>query len=48
VREEMQRRIGPQLRVMFVQADICRQDLLLEIEANIFSDKLPDSEQALK
>lgn len=48
VREEMLRRIGPQLRATFVQADICRHDLLLEIEANVFSDILPNSEQPLE
>lgn len=33
VRDEMQRYIGGTIRAVFVQADICRQDLLLEIEA---------------
>lgn len=33
IREEMQRAIGDKLQAYYVQADICRQDLLLEIEA---------------
>lgn len=33
VRDEMQRHIGGTLKAVFVQADICRQELLLEIEA---------------
>lgn len=33
VRDEMQRYIGGTIKAVFVQADICRQDLLLEIEA---------------
>lgn len=33
VRDEMQRYIGGKIKAVFVQADICRQDLLLEIEA---------------
>lgn len=33
VRNEMQRHIGHTLKAVFVQAEICRQELLLEIEA---------------
>lgn len=33
IRDEMQRTIGDKLQACYVQADICRQDLLLEIEA---------------
>ncbi len=33
VRDEMQRYIGSTIKAVFVQVDICRQDLLLEIEA---------------
>ena len=33
VRNEMQRYIGGRIRAVFVQADICRKELLLEIEA---------------
>ncbi|OIR17644.1 endoribonuclease L-PSP [mine drainage metagenome] len=33
VRNEMQRYIGGTIKAVFVQADICRQELLLEIEA---------------
>lgn len=33
VRDEMQRYIGGAVKAVFIQADICRQELLLEIEA---------------
>jgi len=33
VRNEMQRYIGGRIRAVFIQADICRKELLLEIEA---------------
>lgn len=33
IRDEMQQTIGDNLQACYVQADICRQDLLLEIEA---------------
>jgi len=33
VRNEMQRHIGDTIKAVFVQAEICRQELLLEIEA---------------
>lgn len=33
IKNEMERTLGPAVKVMFVQADICRKDLLLEIEA---------------
>lgn len=33
IREEMQRSIGAEFKAVFLQADICRPDLLLEIEA---------------
>lgn len=33
IRNEMSRVISPTIRAIFLQADICRQDLLLEIEA---------------
>ncbi|WP_232415402.1 MULTISPECIES: chorismate transformation enzyme, FkbO/Hyg5 family [Methylotenera] len=33
VRNEMQRYIGGAIKAVFIQADICRQELLLEIEA---------------
>jgi enamine deaminase RidA (YjgF/YER057c/UK114 family) len=33
VRAELERAVGPDLHAVYLQADICRQDLLLEIEA---------------
>jgi chorismate lyase / 3-hydroxybenzoate synthase len=33
IREELERAVGPGLHAVYLQADICRQDLLLEIEA---------------
>jgi chorismate lyase/3-hydroxybenzoate synthase len=33
IRAELAHRVGDSLRVVYVQADVCRQDLLLEIEA---------------
>ncbi|MGV3742351.1 MAG: hypothetical protein ACO1NO_08575 [Burkholderiaceae bacterium] len=33
VRKELERSVGPGLHATYLQADICRQDLLLEIEA---------------
>lgn len=33
VRDEMQRHIGGAIKAVFIQADICRRELLLEIEA---------------
>lgn len=33
IKNEMEHILGPDMKAMFVQADICRQDLLLEIEA---------------
>lgn len=33
VRNEIQRHLGSTTRAVFIQADICRQELLLEIEA---------------
>lgn len=33
IRSEMERAIGAAFKVIFLQADICREDLLLEIEA---------------
>lgn len=33
VQHEMQRHIGGKIKALFIQADICRQELLLEIEA---------------
>ena len=35
VEKEMQRILGHEMKAMFVKADICRQDLLLEIEATV-------------
>ena len=44
IRTEMERSLGPAVKAMFVQADICRQDLLLEIEAAAaLSPELMDS-----
>ncbi|MDP2247637.1 MAG: hypothetical protein Q8J65_05860 [Nitrosomonadales bacterium] len=37
IRDEMQRVIKGELQATFIQADICRQDLLLEIEASATS-----------
>lgn len=37
VRNEMQRVFGNHVQALFLQAEICRQNLLLEIEASIFS-----------
>jgi len=33
IRAQLQSALGPRARVMYLQADICRQDLLLEVEA---------------
>lgn len=33
IREELERAVGPGLHAVYLRADICRQDLLLEIEA---------------
>lgn len=43
VKEEMARLMGPALKVMFVRADICREDLLVEIEttAELACDSRP-------
>ncbi len=35
VRDEMERYLGGAIKALFVQADICRQELLLEIEATV-------------
>lgn len=35
VRDEIQRHIGGEVKALFVQADICRAELLLEIEATV-------------
>jgi enamine deaminase RidA (YjgF/YER057c/UK114 family) len=35
IQHEMRRMAGPGFRAIFVQADICRKDLLLEIEATV-------------
>lgn len=34
VRQAMERIVGPDLRAVFVQADVCREDLLVEVEAH--------------
>jgi chorismate lyase/3-hydroxybenzoate synthase len=33
IEQELRRAIGPRPPVVFLQADICRRDLLVEIEA---------------
>lgn len=35
VRSEIEQVLGPDVKAIFIQADICREDLLLEIEATI-------------
>ncbi|WP_246043387.1 hypothetical protein [Aquitalea aquatilis] len=37
VQQTLQQLIGPAMRVVFMQADICRDDLLVEIEAQAFA-----------
>lgn len=43
IRDEMQRAIGDKLQACYVQADICRKDLLLEIEAFASASNLPSN-----
>ena len=37
VRQILEQQVGPALRASYVQADVCRDDLLVEIEAQAFS-----------
>ena len=34
IRDVMQERMGPQFNAVFLQADVCRHDLLVEMEAS--------------
>jgi chorismate lyase / 3-hydroxybenzoate synthase len=44
IHNEMQRTIGPDMQAVFLQADICRADLLLEIEATVMPDTTGSSQ----
>jgi chorismate lyase / 3-hydroxybenzoate synthase len=37
IQQELASRLGPLARAIYLQADICRQDLLVEIEATATS-----------
>lgn len=45
IREELKRLSGNEPNAVFLQADICRQDLLLEIEATAFSCALESADR---
>jgi len=41
IRAELSRCVGDSLKAVFLQADVCRQDLLLEIEATAMPARMP-------
>jgi hypothetical protein len=42
VRNTLEQLIGPDIRAVYVQADVCRSDLLVEVEAHGIAVR-PDS-----